>query len=204
MPGEYGAALAAEIDAEPEQAVRTFDELGGFDARDAKVDARELLGADLTGRPPAAAFSKVVIGHLHEFLHACRIDARRERLVFADRRAEQRRGDVTPMRDAVAEESLRALRDLRQDRLQVGHQHAEKVDALRADRLHFRRARRILRREPGFLAVDVEISPVGERHDLAYGGRVFERLPGLHDARAGVDEFAVQAGSGSASASRPP
>jgi hypothetical protein len=81
---------------------------------------------------------------------------------------------------------------LRHHGLQVGHQRAEHVDALRADRLHFRGAGRVLGREPRLLAIDVEVGAVRERHDLAHRGGIFESLPGFHDAGARVRELTVE------------
>ena len=186
------ASLAAEVDAEPDELVRAFDELGRLDARHLEVDARELLGADLGGSDRRGGGFSRGHGHLHELLHAGCVHAGRERRVFVDLAAEQRFLDVAPVRDPRAKEGLRALRDLRQDGLQVGHQHAEQVDALRADGLDLRGAGRVLGGEPGFPAVDVEVGLVRERHDLPDGRGVLERLPGLHDASAGVRELAVE------------
>ena len=94
-------------------------------------------------------------------LHRRRVDARRERLVRRDRGAEQRRGQRPPGLRRQTEESLGLGRELRQHRLQVARQHAEQVDALRADRLHLGGARRVLRQQPGLVLVDVEVRAVG-------------------------------------------
>ena len=68
------------------------------------------------------------------------------------------------------------LRHLRHDRREVAHEHAEQVDALRADGEHLGGLRRILRERPGLVRVDVLIGAIGETHDAAHRRGVLARL----------------------------
>jgi hypothetical protein len=97
---KHRAPFAAEVDAELEEPVCALDERGFLDARDAKVNAPEILRRDLAGPAAAAGAGSVVgMGVSRIFCTLAAVEARRERLVFVDRGAKQRRLDVAPMRD---------------------------------------------------------------------------------------------------------
>ena len=167
---------STQVDRQLEQLVRAFDELRRIDTRDPQVDLAEFLdrdrgrpgsaaaaglfagtgfaaGADGGRRPPAGDRTVSGLGGcLQQRLDGCRVDTRRERLVGVDVDAEQRPDGVRPRLRRQPEEFLRPGRELRHHGLEVGRQHAEQVDALRADGLHLGGAGRVLRQQPGLAA----------------------------------------------------
>ena len=104
---------------------------------------------------------------------------------------QQRLLNGIPAQFAV-EECLRTRRQLRQHRLQPGHQHAEHVQAHGADGLQVGVAAFLFRHHPRRLLVDVAVSHVGEGHDFADCLTELAAVPCFTDAFCRVGEGFIQ------------
>ena len=105
--------------------------------------------------------------------------------------AEQRLLDSIPGQFGV-QECFRAGCQLRQNRLQPGHQHAEHVQTHGADRLQVGVTTFLFRHYPRRLLVHIAVGHVCQRHDFANGFTEFTAFPGLANRSGGVGEGFIQ------------
>ena len=104
---------------------------------------------------------------------------------------QQRLLNGVPAQLAV-EERFRTRGQLRQDRFQPGHQHAEHVQTHGADGLQVGVAAFLFRHYPRRLLIDIAVGHVGERHDFADGLTELAAVPRFADAFRRVGEGFVQ------------
>ncbi|MNB92829.1 hypothetical protein D3C75_399410 [compost metagenome] len=105
--------------------------------------------------------------------------------------AEQRLVDAIPAQFGV-QERFGTFCQLRQNRLQIGHQHAEQVDTHGADSLQVGIAAFLFRHHPRCLLVNVAVGQIGQRHDFADGFAELAAFPRIADGLCCVDKGLVQ------------
>ncbi|CFW72317.1 Uncharacterised protein [Salmonella enterica subsp. enterica serovar Bovismorbificans] len=104
---------------------------------------------------------------------------------------EQRLFDGIPVQFAV-QEGFNAFRKRRQYRFQIRHQHAEQVDAHRANGLQVSVAAFLFSHHPRRLLVNITVSDVGQRHNLTDSFAEFTAFPCFANHRSGVSKGFVQ------------
>ena len=104
---------------------------------------------------------------------------------------EQRLLDSIPAQFAV-EERFGAGGQLRQNRLQPGHQHAEHIQAHGADGLQIGVAAFLFGDHPRRLLVNVAVCHVGQRHDFADGFPELAAVPRIANACCRIGEGFIQ------------
>ena len=109
--------------------------------------------------------------------------------------AQQRLRDCIPAQLGV-QERFHTFAQRWQNRLQVRHQHAEQVDAHRADRLQVGIAAFLFRDNPRRLFINIAVSHVRQRHNFTDRFTEFAAFPRFADDRCCVGEGFVQRGIG--------
>ena len=105
--------------------------------------------------------------------------------------AQQRLLDTIPGQFCI-EECFCALGQFRQYRFQVSHQHAEQVDAHRANCLQVGIAAFLFRHHPRSLFIDIAVSQVSQRHDFTDSFTKFAAFPRFTNHFSGISEGFVQ------------